>query len=231
MEIISVREGFTADHSSTSYEFLAVDNPLNDEAIEYVGSLSSRAFSTDRAVSFSYNVDGYDIPGGCWPLMEKYYDIMYSESYDWWTFAVAFPGNEEQKRKLRDYSFQGLEDLGVNIYFKGDRIIVSFYCVLDYSNAFAILEKGNDYGYYEDDDEYDLEDYLNDNRLFQLLSDIRQQIINEDYRAFDVFWHEYGEPLYSEEEIEELGLPYTNYFDYNSLPSNLQYLSSIIRSI
>ncbi len=229
MKIISVRKGFTADHSSTSYEFLAIDKPLDHDAIEDVGSLSSRAFPTDRAVSFSYNVDGYDTPGGWWPLMEEYYDLMYSESYDWWMFAVAFPVTESQKDGLKSYTFDGLEDLGVNIEFAEDRIIVSFYCVLDYSETFAILDSGIDYGYY--DDEYELEDYLNDDRLFRLLLDIRKQLTNEDYRVFDVFWHQYGEPLYSEEEVEELGLLYTNEFNYQLLPGNLQYLSSILRSI
>ena len=52
-----------------------------------------------------------------------------------------------------------------------------------------------------------------------------------DYRVFDVFWHEYGEPLYSQEEIEELDLPYSNEFDYDSLPDNLQYLSRILRRV
>lgn len=52
MKIISVRKGFTADHSSTSYEFLAIDDPLNQEEIDEVSSLSSRTKPDDRAASF-----------------------------------------------------------------------------------------------------------------------------------------------------------------------------------
>lgn len=63
-----------------------------------VSSLSSRAFPNERTVRFTYNVDGYDILGGWEPLMEKYYDIMYSESYDWWKFVIAYPVNKNQKK-------------------------------------------------------------------------------------------------------------------------------------
>jgi len=44
----SVRKGFTSDHSSTSYEFLAVDHPLSRGARNKVASLSSRANPTRR---------------------------------------------------------------------------------------------------------------------------------------------------------------------------------------
>ena len=229
MKIISVRKGFTADHSSTSYEFLAIDEPLNQEEINKVSSLSSRANPDNRAVKFAYNGDFNDLPGGWWPLMEKHYDILYSESYDWWLFAVAFSDSENQQEISR-YAFDGLEDLGVNIDIIEDRIIVSFSCVLEYGEAYEILDSNtNNYGY--KNKEYELEDYLNDDPLFQLLSDIRNQLMDRDYRVFDVFWHEYGEPLYSQEEIEELDLPYSNEFDYDSLPDNLQYLSRILRRV
>lgn len=229
MKIISVRKGFTADHSSTSYEFLAIDKPLNQEEINNVSSLSSRANPDNRNVRFTYNGDFYDLPGGWWPLLEKHYDIMYSESYDWWLFAVAFPDSENQQEISR-YAFDGLEDLGVNIDIIEGRIIVSFNCVLEYGEAYKILYSNtNNYGY--KNKEYELEDYLNDDPLLQLLADIRSQLMDGNYRVFDIFWHEYGEPLYSQEEIEELELPYTNESDYDSLPNNLQYLSRILRRV
>ena len=42
-----------------------------------------------------------------------------------------------------------------------------------------------------------LNDYLNEDPLLQLLVDIRNQLIDGDYRVFDIFWLEYGTPLYS----------------------------------
>ena len=71
MRIISIRKGFASDHSSTSYEFLAVDKPLGKKEKDAVGALSGRASPTSRRVSFSYHVDGYDIPGGWRVLMDK----------------------------------------------------------------------------------------------------------------------------------------------------------------
>lgn len=35
--------------------------------------------------------------------MEKYYDVMYSESYDWWTLAMAFDYLKEQVSELKKY--------------------------------------------------------------------------------------------------------------------------------
>ncbi|PIV52650.1 MAG: hypothetical protein COS17_08155, partial [Elusimicrobia bacterium CG02_land_8_20_14_3_00_37_13] len=85
MRILSIRKGFQADHSSTSYEFFAIDKPLTRSERENVAKLSSRARPTKRRVSFIYHGDWNDLPGGWEQLMEKYYDVMYSESYDWWT--------------------------------------------------------------------------------------------------------------------------------------------------
>ena len=231
MKIISVRKGFTADHSSTSYEFLAIDEPLNQEEIKEVSSLSSRTRPDDRAASFFYKGDFNNLPGGWWPLIEKYYDIMYSESYDWWVFAIAFSESDPDKQKeIARYAFNGLEDLGVNINIIKDRIIVSFYCVLEYGPAYAILSNNDSYGY--KNNKTDLKDYLNEDPLLQLLADIRKQLIEGDYRVFDIFWLEYGAPLYSEEEVKELEFPYTNIeIDYESLPINLQYISRLLRSI
>jgi len=115
MRILSVRRGFLADHSSTSYEFLAIKNPLGAEARAAVSRLSSRARPTARRVSFIYHAEGYDLPGGWGPLLFKYYDVMYSESYGWWTFAVAFDTtNKSLISKLKKYAFYGTDDFGVS---------------------------------------------------------------------------------------------------------------------
>lgn len=113
MKILSVRRGFLADHSSTSYEFLAIDKPLDARAKAAVSKLSSRASPTSRRVSFIYHAEGYDIPGGWEPLILKHYDVMYSESYDWWTLAVAFDTKDKAVlSKLEEYAFEGVDDLG-----------------------------------------------------------------------------------------------------------------------
>ena len=75
MKILSVRRGFASDHSSTSYEFLAVDKPLGKGERAEVSKLSSRVNPTSRRADFIYHADGYDIPGGWENLMARYYAI------------------------------------------------------------------------------------------------------------------------------------------------------------
>ncbi|MDD3925098.1 MAG: hypothetical protein PHT33_00395 [bacterium] len=167
MKVISVNRGFTADHSSTSYEFLAVDRLLSQEERSKVASLSRRAQPTSRKVSFIYHADGYDIPGGWEPLMRDYYDVMFSESYDWWLLAMAFDAAPEQQAAIGEYEFDGIEDMGVDITFYGTRTIVTIHCRLDMEIA------------------HDIE-------LFPLLTDIRRQLVEGDYRALYAVWEEYG---------------------------------------
>ena len=115
MKILSIRRGFASDHSSTSYEFLAVDKPLTKQQRTEVSGLSKRANPTARRVHFSYQVDGYDIPGGWEKLMEKYYDVMYSESYSWWTLAIAFNAAPGQYKKICAYTFDDADNLGISV--------------------------------------------------------------------------------------------------------------------
>ena len=198
MRIISVKHGFASDHSSTSYEFLAVDKPLGKKERGEVSKLSSRVNPTSRRADFIYHVDGYDIPGGWKNLMERYYDVMYSESYDWWTLAIAFSADPGKYEKLLPYDFSGQDDLGVGITKKGQRIIVTISCR---------IELGMDYpdgdGYYydeedENEDEDEDEDEENgtvetDNEFLNLLVKIRQQIVSGDYGVLYAVWEMYGD--------------------------------------
>ena len=186
MKIISVRKGFTADHSSTSYEFLAVDKPLEQEERDEVASLSSRAHPSRRRVDFTYNVDGYDIPGGWRPLLEDYYDVMHSESYDWWTLGIAFDiSAKEQAEELLVYNFRGIEDLGVDIEIEDGRAIISIYVCLDYH---YLAEPNQDWSVFAGHDlDYESEDYL-----LTLLTAARKQIMNGNYDFFYAVWEVYG---------------------------------------
>lgn len=210
MRIISIRKGFASDHSSTSYEFLAVDKPLGKKEKAEVASLSRRADPTSRRVSFTYHVDGYDIPGGWEKLMEKYYDVMYREDYGWWTFALAFDANEEQLNNLRKYEFSGEDDLGVSIESKGKRAVVSIFCRVDSANIGDTYDEFEDYNDYDDDEEFenDREEsatFVAENELLNLLVQIRQQLMDGDYRALYALWEKYGD--YDDDEEFEVPVP------------------------
>jgi len=199
MKIIAVHRGFACDHSSTSYEFLAIDKPLDEEARDDVASLSSRAHPTQRRVSFEYHADGYDIPGGWENLMRQYYDVMYSESYGWWTLAMAFDAPEEQQEALGQYEFSGVDDLGVSVRRHDSRVTVAIHCHADHASLYEFEDGYEDYGYgYGFEDEEDEEDPAggsleSGDGLLDLLSRVRQQLIEADYRALYAVWEVYGD--------------------------------------
>ncbi|MEN6520327.1 MAG: hypothetical protein ABFD46_04140 [Armatimonadota bacterium] len=197
MKIISVRRGFTSDHSSTSYEFAAIDRPLDDEAQDSVASLSRRAEPTERTVEFVYNVDGYDIPGGWKPLMRDYYDVMYSNDYDWVTLAMAFNAPKEQQEEIANYEFDGGDNLGVSVSVFDSRIIVAINCMLD-SNAHYELTKSRRKR--ASGDKTRSAGYMPRDPLLNLLAQVRKQLMEGDYRTLYSVWEEYGE---DEEELDD----------------------------
>ena len=194
MKIISIRRGFASDHSSTSYEFLAIDRPLDKEDRAAVASLSSRARPTRHSVSFIYHADGYDIPGGWEPLMRNYYDVMWSESYDWWQLVMAFPLVPQQQEQLMKYCFDGVDDLGVDVSVYGERAIVTINCRLESFGPY------DDFGIFDDDNAAVELDVETDDTLLHLLAKIRQQLMEGDYRALYEVWLKYG---YGDDEEDE----------------------------
>jgi hypothetical protein len=140
-------------------------------------------------------VDGYDIPGGWEKLMRSYYDVMYREDYGWWTLAMAFNAKPGQLETINLYDFRGKEDMGVDITNKGERIIVTVHCAVE--DEFF----GSGYDYEDNDEDDDEEDeaeaegeanFETDNELLNLLVQIRQQLIDGDYRALYAVWEVYG---------------------------------------
>ena len=91
MQILSQRRGFEADHSSSTYEFFAL-NPLTSEQRTAVKQLTGE--SPHRHLHFHYIGDWQDIPSG-WSdkLLTLGYDILVSESYDWWSVYLSLPHN------------------------------------------------------------------------------------------------------------------------------------------
>jgi hypothetical protein len=192
MRILSVRRGFLADHSSTSYEFLAVDRPLDAKARAAVVRLSRRARPTSRRVSFVYHAEGYDLPGGWEPLMARYYDVMHSESYDWWTLVVAFDTDDKQfLAKLKKYVFTGSDDLGVSVSGRAGRIVVTISCRL---SADAQSEPDDSWEDEPDEEEGDGDDrsLVTDDGLLGLLVKVRACLMKGDFQPLYAVWSAYG---------------------------------------
>lgn len=103
MKIYWIKDGYETDHSSTSYTFYSSTKRLTREERKLAERFSSRAHATAREVSFHYHGDWSDLPGGAKEeLLGKYFDIMVSESYDWWTMAISFDYDEKLLKKFED---------------------------------------------------------------------------------------------------------------------------------
>ncbi|TKJ46339.1 hypothetical protein CEE34_08980 [Candidatus Aerophobetes bacterium Ae_b3a] len=232
MKILTIRKGFQADHSSTSYEFFAIEKPLSRSERGKVASLSSRARPSRRRVSFIYHGEWSDLPGGWEPLMEKYYDVMYSESYDWWTLAMAFDADQKTIKEIERYEFRGTDDLGISVDSKGKRVIITIYCRLSlefHPNNYS------DYDYYEDDEEEDEEEgdefeeaIESEDSLLNLLAQNHEYLKNGDYRLLYGVWQEYG--FESEEEEFEGKVPLEPP-KMDKLSQSIKYLLSALEGI
>ena len=220
MKIISERKGFQADHSSTSYEFLAIDRKLGKLEKTAVSNLSSRANPTSSRVSFIYNGDYSDLPGGWEPLMAKYYDAMYSESYDWWTLAIAFHADKKTAEKIKSYAFTGTDDSGVSVEEEGGRVTIRIVCRLDASSLFA-RSRGR-HSEYDDEDDGEEEISCRD-PLLKLLAVNREYLKKGDCRLLYGIWLEYDD-----QDDDESALPETV---MTSLPAPIKNLLSMFDQI
>ncbi|UCE05471.1 MAG: hypothetical protein JSW07_17945 [bacterium] len=225
MKILTIRKGFQADHSSTSYEFFAIDKPLNKSERANVARLSSRARPTKRRVSFIYHGDWSDLPGGWGPLMRKYYDVMYSESYDWWTLAMAFNTDKKTIDQIKQFEFGGTDGMGVTVESDENRVIVSIFCHL-----YPGFDFGDDYDYYEDEydeDDFEVEDTIeSEDYLLNLLAENRNYLDNGDYRLLYGVWQKYGFEPEDNDELDESIPPEPP--DMDNLPKPIETLLSFL---
>jgi hypothetical protein len=134
MRILSVRRSYQADHSSSSYEFFALDQ-LTSKQREAVHSLTGE--SPRRRLRFHYRGDWQDIPTD-WPdkLLTLGYDVLVSESYDWWSVHLSLPHDAVLMGRLRPYVF----DSDSNEFVAGvadEQLILCFGMRLDYGAAYG----------------------------------------------------------------------------------------------
>lgn len=133
MRILSLRHGFEADHSSSTYEFFALDK-LTPEQRAAVQDLTGE--SPRRHLSFQYMGDWSDLPSG-WKnqLLTLGYDIMVSESYDWWAVYLSLPRDPTLLEWLAQYECDS-DGNGFSSDVVGERMILYFGMQLDYSAAY-----------------------------------------------------------------------------------------------
>lgn len=138
MHILSTRRSFDADHSSSSYEFFAY-NPLSKEQREAVRTLTGK--SARRHLQFQYMGEWSDIPGD-WPdrLLTLGYDVLISESYDWWAAYLSLPHDPDLLERLETYQIK-YGACGFDVRVVDGRMILYFGMQLDYGMAYNVLGK------------------------------------------------------------------------------------------
>ncbi|MBN1435864.1 MAG: hypothetical protein JW936_02210 [Sedimentisphaerales bacterium] len=94
MRILSIKHHLSADHSSSTYHFIAADR-LTAEERRFVTDLTDRQ-PRGRNLQFHYVGDWQDIP---WEWIKELlggpYDVMVSESYDHWRAELTLPYDEK----------------------------------------------------------------------------------------------------------------------------------------
>lgn len=134
MRILGERACFQADHSSTSYLFYSPKR-LDEKTRRLAASYSRRADVNTHTAAYTYNVEGYDLPGGAEDeLFAASFEAMVSESYDWWTLAFTVPYSDEALRPLSAFGeATGPDDTGIVVkpLPSGGKIKITIYCRLD----------------------------------------------------------------------------------------------------
>jgi hypothetical protein len=136
MHILSVRHAFEADHSSSTYEFFALDK-LTPEQRAAVQELTGE--SPRRHLRFHHGGDWDLSPDLTDRLLTLGYDVMVSESYDWWAVHLSLPHDPGLAERLQQYECES-DGNGFDVHVAGERMILYFGMQLDYSavyNAFG----------------------------------------------------------------------------------------------
>ena len=181
MKITSCCTGYATDHSSSTYEFYSLDR-LTKEQKEAVERLTGQR-PRGRNIGFQYWGDFQDIPSG-WveELLSDPYDIMVSESYDWWSTEMSLPYDEDLLTELGRYECE-YDACGFWVRRMDDKMVLSFGYQLDYGAAHDALGRNPFRG------------------LADLFEEIRGEILAGDFSALRVIHECYGG--YADELEEE----------------------------
>jgi hypothetical protein len=135
MRILSIRQQYIADHSSTNYLFYAA-KPLSREARAVVSRLSSHVDVEDRTARITYHSEFADLGEERRRLFLSHYDVEVREDYDWWSLSVML---EKARVAAIDFSQYAVED-EASLTFEeiGDRVRLHFQGAhLDYNAAYG----------------------------------------------------------------------------------------------
>lgn len=180
MKILSVRREFDADHSSSTYEFFALER-LTAKQRQAVNALTGK--SARRHLQFHYQGDWNDLPY-TWinQLLALGYEILVSESYDWWSVYLALPHDPELQMRLTAYQCDA--ENGFQVEVVENQLILYFGIQLDYNAVYHALGEDPFKG------------------LAELFKSIREELLAGDISAARAHHHTYCKYDEVEEEAE-----------------------------
>ncbi|MEL7121858.1 MAG: hypothetical protein AAFO07_20590 [Bacteroidota bacterium] len=181
------------------YEFHAIDRPLNPEVMAAVGKMSSRVQLSSRKAVFTYSYSDFRYDEE--EVLVDYFDFMlYISNWGTKRMMMKFPLELVDYDFLKKYRIRVLSDYEqeIRVLRRGEYIIVD----INYSEEDGLgwIDEG-DHGY----------DFLN----------IRQEIMEGDYRSLFMMWLRFLEDLYRSNEFDH---EYS--IDSKLIPSNLLSLSA-----
>ncbi len=185
MRILSIKRHLSADHSSSTYQFVAVDKLTSAEK-KLVADLTGE---TPTGQELYVHYWGERETPWKWheQLLGGPYDVSASESYDHWQAEFTMPYEEELHRRIEQYGCGGDVE-----GFEVDRLNDRTYCILNF-----YAEYSSDFFGYDDE-----EDPVK--QIADLFVDIRAEILEGDLSALRVIFDTYGSNDESNEDRPEL---------------------------
>ncbi|PSB44905.1 hypothetical protein [Chamaesiphon polymorphus] len=143
------------------YEFQAIDRPLTATEKTAISQLSSRVKPTAHCAKFTYSHG--DLPGDPKQVLAKYFDVMYYIA-NWGTqrLAFRFPKSLISPETIAPYCIHGAIEFTVT----GD------WAILDWQ-----FNDEEGFGWIDDDRD-----------ILPELIDLRQEILQQDYRGLYLAW-------------------------------------------
>ncbi|HMF90867.1 MAG TPA: hypothetical protein VKL40_09500 [Candidatus Angelobacter sp.] len=123
MRIISTRQQFIADHSSTNYLFYAA-KPISQASRAVVSKLSSHVDVGNRTAQITYHGDFADMGDERRKKFLQHYDVEVRESYDWWTLSVMLEPKKLPEIHFEDYEVE--DEASLTFEKQGPRIRLCF---------------------------------------------------------------------------------------------------------
>jgi len=160
------------------YEFHAIDQSLDKKELAEISAMSSRVQLNSRKAIFTYSYSDFRYSEE--EVLLDYFDYMFYQA-NWGTkrIMIKFPESLVNYEKLKKYkiSIDYHDTIEIRVFKK------SLYVILDiYVN------------------EEDYSDWVDEDYAYDFLS-MRQEILQDDYRAIFLIWLKHLEELYQNEEL------------------------------